>query len=114
MNTKNWKDRELNRLLMERFGYSMSESVCEEVHPGMSHQQYLEESELEEMHCGSGKRDEELDEMHCGSGNRDQELEENAFVLAADAARDAGKKEFEFPKGSGKMHPVTIKKDIPE
>ena len=100
MNTKNWKDKELNRLLMERFGYSMSESVCEEVHPGMSHQQYLEESELEETHCGSG--------------NRDQELEENAFVLAADAARDAGKKEFEFPKGSGKMHPVTIKKDIPE
>jgi len=100
MNTKNWKDRELNRLLMERFGYSMSEGVCEEVHPGMSHQQYLEENELEEMHCGSG--------------NRDQELEENAFVLAADAARDAGEKEFEFPKGSGKMHPVTIKKDIPE
>ena len=34
------------------------------------------------------------------------------FILAADAARDAGKKEFEFPKGSGKMHPVTIKKDV--
>ena len=100
MNTKNWKDRELNRLLMERFGYSISEGVCEEVHPGMSHQQYLEENELEETHCVSG--------------NRDQELEENAFVLAADAARDAGEKEFEFPKGSGKMHPVTIKKDIPE
>ena len=39
---------------------------------------------------------------------------ENAFVLAADKARDAGKKEFEFPKGSGKMHPVTIKVDIEE
>ena len=38
--------------------------------------------------------------------------ESNAFVLAADAARDAGKKEFEFPKGSGKMHPVKIKQDI--
>lgn len=38
--------------------------------------------------------------------------EGNAFVLAADAARDAGKKEFEFPEGSGKMHKVTIKKDI--
>ena len=40
--------------------------------------------------------------------------EASPFVLAADAAKDAGKKEFEFPKGSGKMHPVTIKKDIEE
>ena len=40
--------------------------------------------------------------------------EASPFVLAADAARDAGKKEFEFPKGSGKMHPVTIKTDIKE
>ena len=39
--------------------------------------------------------------------------EQSAFVLAADAARDAGKEEFEFPEGSGKMHKVTIKKDIP-
>lgn len=38
--------------------------------------------------------------------------ESNAFVLAADAAKDAGEKEFEFPKGSGKMHKVTIKADI--
>ena len=40
--------------------------------------------------------------------------EASPFVLAADAARDAGEKEFEFPKGSGKMHPVTIKADINE
>jgi hypothetical protein len=40
--------------------------------------------------------------------------ESNAFVLAADAAKDDGKKEFEFPKGSGKMHKVTISKDIEE
>lgn len=39
-------------------------------------------------------------------------VEQSPFILAADAARDAGKKEFEFPKGSGKMHPVTIKQDI--
>jgi hypothetical protein len=38
--------------------------------------------------------------------------ESNAFVLAADKARDAGKKEFEFPKGSGKMHKVTLRKNI--
>ena len=38
--------------------------------------------------------------------------EANAFLAAADAARDAGKKEFEFPKGSGKMHKVTLKRDL--
>lgn len=40
--------------------------------------------------------------------------ESNAYIMAADKARDAGKKEFEFPKGSGKMHPVKIKADIDE
>ena len=40
--------------------------------------------------------------------------EANAFIVAADKARDAGKKEFEFPKGSGKIHKVTIKSDIDE
>ena len=40
--------------------------------------------------------------------------EASPFVLAADAAKDAGKKEFEFPEGSGEMHPVTIKQDIKE
>jgi len=40
--------------------------------------------------------------------------EASPFVLAADAAKDSGKKEFEFPKDSGKMHPVTIKQDIDE
>lgn len=38
--------------------------------------------------------------------------ESNAFILAADNAKDEGKKEFEFPKGSGKMHKVTITTDI--
>jgi len=40
--------------------------------------------------------------------------EANAFIVAADKAKDAGKKEFEFPEGSGKMHPVKIKADIDE
>lgn len=44
----------------------------------------------------------------------EQDQNESAFVLAADAAKDAGKDEFEFPEGSGKMHPVTIKTDIDE
>ena len=46
-------------------------------------------------------------------GSVTTEIEEaNAFIAAADAARDKGDKEFEFPKGSGKMHKVTIKRDI--
>jgi hypothetical protein len=62
----------------------------------------------------------ELEEMEgsceeCGQGymEEDSDIEEsNAFILAADKAKDAGKKEFEFPKGSGKMHKVTLSKDI--
>ena len=49
-----------------------------------------------------------------GPVKEDQVEEANAFITAADAARDAGKKEFEFPEGSGKMHPVKIKADIDE
>ena len=102
MNTKQWKDKTLNSLLMERFGYGKKmDSLCEKVHPGIPHNQYLQENELEEGGCNTG------------AGKRDEELEESAFNLAADAARDDGKKEFEFPKGSGKMHPVTIKTGIP-
>jgi len=61
----------------------------------------LEEEEMCEGGCGQGYMEEESDME-----------ESNAFVLAADAAKDAGKKEFEYPKGSGKMHKVTIQKDI--
>jgi len=46
-------------------------------------------------------------------GSITTEIEEaNAYLAAADAARDAGKKEFEFPEGSGKMHKVTLKRDL--
>ena len=51
----------------------------------------------------------------CGDGPMEEDYEmgeSNEFIVAADAARDAGKKEFEFPKGSGEMHKVTIKQDI--
>jgi hypothetical protein len=44
--------------------------------------------------------------------NEEETMEQSAFVLAADAAKDAGKKEFEFPEGSGKLHPVKLKQDI--
>lgn len=38
-------------------------------------------------------------------------VDENAYNLAAAAAARAGKTEFEFPEGSGKMHPVKMSKD---
>lgn len=37
--------------------------------------------------------------------------EQNAYNQAAAAASRSGAKEFEFPKGSGKMHPVKMNKD---
>jgi hypothetical protein len=37
--------------------------------------------------------------------------EQNAYNQAAADAAASGKKEFEFPKGSGKMHPVKMDKD---
>ena len=57
-----------------------------------------------------------INENRLGAYSRlkeDTVSEQSAFVLAADAARDAGKDEFEFPKGSGKMHKVKLKQDIP-
>lgn len=51
----------------------------------------------------------------CGQGymEEDSDIEESsAFILAADKAKDNGEEEFEFPKGSGKMHKVTLSKNI--
>ena len=39
---------------------------------------------------------------------REDDVEENAFNQAAADAAKQHKKEFEFPKGSGKMHPVKM------
>lgn len=61
----------------------------------------------EELDSKDMKKDHSIEEL-------EQDQNESAFVLAADAAKDAGKEEFEFPEGSGKMHPVTIKTDIDE
>jgi len=62
------------------------------------------------MEKHSHKRDDEKEHDKNKPLMSEEELEEkNAFNLAADAARDAGKKEFEF---NGKMYPVTIKQDI--
>lgn len=41
----------------------------------------------------------------------EQEVDENAYNQAAAAAARAHKSEFEFPPGSGKMHPVKMSKD---
>jgi hypothetical protein len=41
----------------------------------------------------------------------EQDVDENAYNQAAAAAARSGAKEFEFPKGSGKMHPAKMDKD---
>ena len=40
----------------------------------------------------------------------EEDVEENAYNQAAAAAARSGAKEFEFPKGSGKMHPTKMDK----
>lgn len=42
---------------------------------------------------------------------KEEDIDENAFNQAAAAAARQGKDEFEFPEGSGKMHPVKMDKD---
>jgi hypothetical protein len=41
----------------------------------------------------------------------EQDVDENAYNQAAAEASRSGAKEFEFPKGSGKMHPAKMDKD---
>jgi hypothetical protein len=70
-----------------------------------------EHHDVDEMWKSLEEEESQCDE--CGEMSEDNDIDEsNAFVLAADAARDDGKKEFEFPKGSGKMHKVTLSKNI--
>ena len=141
MSLKDWKNKELSENLSKKWGFKMdltklNESRCG-THEG--EEEPVEESYEAWYYTagpggigGSGKADAGsekeykrfLDDKPKARQSADDktrpkkrtleedELEENSFNLAADAARDKGKKEFEFPKGSGKMHPVTIKQDI--
>ena len=74
MKTKQWKDKTLNSLLMERFGYGkkMGRS-CEDVHPGMPHDQYLQENELEEGSCSPKRDEEQLEEGEDSDSKDDSE-----------------------------------------
>ena len=76
MNTKQWKRLELNKLLMERFGLAKPSPTCEDVHPGMTHAQYLEENQLEEGHCieDPGDRD-EIEEKLDPVGEEDEDVD---------------------------------------
>ena len=74
MSLKEWKNSELNRLMMKKFGL------------------LKEDTNVEEAHCG--KRDdeaEELEEAHCGK--RDDELEEGAKPDFLDLDKDGDKEE---------------------
>ena len=52
MNTKDWKNLEINNLLMERWGYKKEnleeKHDCNEAHPDQSHEEYMESKKLEE------------------------------------------------------------------
>ena len=100
-----------------------AEKKCEEYNNNNPDKKYIIEVETyeskEELIDKLDEMSEKLDSENMEENQTISELNhddqnENAFVLAADAARDKGEKEFEFPKGSGKMHPVTIKSDIDE
>ena len=83
----------------------------------------IQEEEVEEQKENKGgdieyaNEQKDFDPNDTGEPGEDlvseEDIDEN-FVLAADEARDNGEKEFEYPKGSGKMHPVTIKSKIDE
>ena len=96
---------------MKAEGDYMEEEKVEEVEGSHDDEMKAEGEMTEEMcnECG-GTMVEGICEGGCGS-MKEEDMGEN-FVLAADEARDKGEKEFEYPKGSGKMHPVTIKADI--
>lgn len=55
--------------------------------------------------------DEKKDKAIMGSEVKEEDIDENAFNQAAAEAARSGKDEFEFPEGSGKMHPVKMGKD---
>ena len=137
MSLKDWKNKELSENLTKKWGFKMDltklnenkqidegEKELEEQHwsaeyymSGGGHGTGRDSSDPRKMGSDKKKEEPKKDDQssHAKAKKRtleEDELEENAFNLAADAARDKGKKEFEFPKGSGKMHPVTIKQDI--
>ena len=51
MKLNEWKNAELNRLLSEK--WAMKERTCNEIHPNITHEAYLEEQNLEEAECSA-------------------------------------------------------------
>lgn len=64
-----------------------------------------EDEEVYEQMVYEGDEEDDLHEED------DEELEESGFNVAAAEAAAKNEDEFEFPPGSGKMHPVTMDKD---
>ena len=68
MNTKDWKQNELNRLLMEKFNLSSPELE--------------EEVEIDESHCGN--RDEEELEEELTGGQKEIDADKDGEITAKD------------------------------
>tara|TARA_R100001198_G_scaffold93535_1_gene74593 strand:+ start:82 stop:318 length:237 start_codon:yes stop_codon:yes gene_type:complete len=69
MNTKDWKQNELNRLLMEKFNLSV---------PSLE-----EEVEVDESHCGGNRDEEELEEELTG-GQKEIDADKDGEITADD------------------------------
>ena len=83
MNTKDWKQNELNRLLMEKFN--------------LSNPELEEEVEIDESHCGGKRDEEELEEAlddgdTTGSDSVDAGLDDNPEFTQMDLAAEKGGK----------------------
>jgi len=79
--------------------------------PAFQRKKYVPEPKKENI-----EMNEELAEIMALAGMHEakvdeQDVDENAYNQAAAAASRSGAKEFEFPKGSGKMHPAKMDKD---
>jgi hypothetical protein len=99
---------------------------CGEVHTGACEKESMAEAEekcddcgkpMSKCKCGTDSMKETFEMLRRLSGQEvvaeAEDLDESdPFIMAAAAAEKAGKTEFEFPKGSGKMHKVTVKKDV--
>lgn len=109
------KKEDVKKSLFSRIKDRFNDSLKDYNPDQLSSLQYMAEDDEKMVcsECGSGEINEEGICNECGYMKEEVSVDEsNAFVLAADAARDSGKEEFEFPKGSGKIHKVTIEKDI--
>jgi hypothetical protein len=98
--------------------HDMDDHKAEQGEPAMVGAAPIAVIQAPDSEGGEGSGDEEAKEDDSEEDKKEESVEvnepavdENAYNMAAAAAAREGKDEFEFPEGSGKMHPVKMKKD---